>query len=216
MRIIVVSDIHNNLSMIKNLEKELTEADFVIIGGDITHFGTDEDAKIIIDEFEKYNKKIFAIAGNCDKSKVEGYLKEKNISMHKKLKNIPEQNLNIYGFGGAVTTLVPTPNTYSEKDCKKHFESIETTPDIFVCHQPPLNTIADMISNGKHVGSFSVREYIDKKQPALFICGHIHESAGKEYYGKTLVINPGPFRDGHYAVITRNDKGEFFAKLLKK
>ncbi|MCL2704962.1 MAG: metallophosphoesterase family protein [Spirochaetaceae bacterium] len=213
MKIIVVSDIHDKYSLIKNIEKELTAADLIIISGDITHFGSDEDAKKIITEIEKYNKNIFAVSGNCDKGRVEEYLKDKNISLHREIKNIPAFNLNISGLGGSITTPIPTPNTYSEDECKKYLGSIEIAPDIFVSHQPPLNTIADKVPNGKHVGSFSIRDFIDKKQPALYLCGHIHESIGKEYYGKTLVVNPGPFKDGFYAVITRNDKGEFLAEL---
>jgi len=215
MKIIAISDIHDKYSLIKNIEKELSEANMIIIAGDITHFGSNKDAKKIIAEIEKYNKNIFAVSGNCDKKRVEEYLKEKNISLHREIKNVPTFNLNISGLGGSITTPIPTPNTYSEDECKEYLGSIETTPDIFVSHQPPLNTIADIVPNGKHVGSFSAREFIDKKQPALYICGHIHESIGKEYYGKTLVVNPGPFKDGFYAVITYNDKGEFAVELKR-
>jgi Icc-related predicted phosphoesterase len=216
VKIIAISDIHNNYSGIKELGKELSEADIIIIAGDITHFGSDKDAKKIIDELEKYNKKIFAVSGNCDKSKVEEYLTEKNISLHKKARTIPEFNLNILGHGGSVTTPVPTPNTCSEEEYKKYLDTIEITPDIFVVHQPPLDTIADIVPGGKHVGSSAVREFIYKKQPAVCICGHIHESRGNGYYGKTLVVNPGPFKDGFYTVITRNDAGRFLAELFKK
>ena len=213
MKIIAISDIHNDCSAIKKLENELSEADMIIIAGDITHMGSEKDAENIITEFEKYNKKIFAVSGNCDKSEIEKYLKEKNISVHKEVKTISEFGLKIAGLGGSVTTPVPTPNTCSEDEYKKSLGSIEVTPDIFVAHQPPLNTVADMIPNGMHVGSSSLKEFIEKMQPALCICGHIHESVGKEYCGKTLIINPGSFKDGFYAVVTRNDKGEFSAEL---
>ncbi len=216
MKIIAISDIHNNYSALKNLEQEFSEADLVIIAGDITHFGTDKDAKKIIEEFEKYNKKIFAISGNCDNLTVEQYLESRGISLHNKIKNIFELNLSITGFGGSIATPIGTPNTYTEDDYKKYFASIEIKPDILVVHQPPFNTIADIIPGGRHVGSNAVREFIDKKQPGVCICGHIHESRGKEYYGKTLVVNPGPFKNRFYAIITGNDKGEFSAELLKK
>ena len=215
MKIIAISDIHDNYSAIKDLGKEFSDADLIIISGDITHFGKEKDAKKIICEFEQYNKKILAVSGNCDKKGVGEYLEEKDISLHKKIKNIPDLNLTIAGFGGSTTTPVPTPNTCPENDYKKYLEAVEITPDIFVVHQPPLNTIADIVPGGKHVGSLAVREFIDKKQPALCICGHIHESRGKEYYGKTLVVNPGPFKDGFYAVITGSRDG-FKAELLKR
>jgi len=40
-------------------------------------------------------------------------------------------------------------------------------------------------------GSVSVRQAIQKYQPILDLCGHIHESAGVCKIGKSLVINPG-------------------------
>ncbi|MBM2838905.1 MAG: metallophosphatase, partial [Deltaproteobacteria bacterium] len=34
------------------------------------------------------------------------------------------------------------------------------------------------------------------------ITGHIHESKGEDAIGKTTIINPGPFFEGGYVVIT--------------
>lgn len=45
----------------------------------------------------------------------------------------------------------------------------------------------DMVS----VGSRSVREVFEKYQPLIGLHGHIHESAGVEYIGRTLCVNPG-------------------------
>jgi Icc-related predicted phosphoesterase len=42
-----------------------------------------------------------------------------------------------------------------------------------------------------NVGSSSVRVAIEKYQPPLVLCGHIHESNGVCRIGKSLVINPG-------------------------
>jgi hypothetical protein len=52
----------------------------------------------------------------------------------------------------------------------------------------------------KHVGSRSVSARIKKNKPALVVCGHIHESRGHKIEGKSLVVNPGAFKDGCYAV----------------
>jgi Icc-related predicted phosphoesterase len=42
-----------------------------------------------------------------------------------------------------------------------------------------------------NVGSVSIRGAIEKHQPKLVLCGHIHESRGTHKIGRTLVINPG-------------------------
>ena len=33
------------------------------------------------------------------------------------------------------------------------------------------------------------------------MCGHIHESPGKDMIGNTMIINPGPAMDGYYGII---------------
>ena len=42
-----------------------------------------------------------------------------------------------------------------------------------------------------HVGSKSIRKFIEKRQPLLGLHGHIHESAGYDNIKKTIVFNPG-------------------------
>lgn len=47
---------------------------------------------------------------------------------------------------------------------------------IFVSHAPPYGTTLDVISNGAHVGSKAIREYIETNQPLISLSGHIHEA----------------------------------------
>lgn len=67
---------------------------------------------------------------------------------------------------------------------------------VYVVHAPPFNTKLDVITSGAHVGSKSVREFIEKEQPMLTLHGHIHESpkmsgSWKDKIGKTVCINAG-------------------------
>jgi Icc-related predicted phosphoesterase len=41
------------------------------------------------------------------------------------------------------------------------------------------------------VGSTAVRKIVEKYQPKLGLFGHIHESGGDTFIGKTLCVNPG-------------------------
>ena len=66
----------------------------------------------------------------------------------------------------------------------------------YVIHAPPYNTKLDVIADGSHVGSHSVREFIEKEQPLLALHGHIHESpkmsgSWKDKIGNTVCINVG-------------------------
>jgi Icc-related predicted phosphoesterase len=77
---------------------------------------------------------------------------------------------------------------------------------ILVTHQPPYQTTTDKAMKLVHTGSRAIREFIERTQPVLCLCGHIHESAGTDRIGNTLIINPGPFKKGQYAFISINDQ----------
>lgn len=67
---------------------------------------------------------------------------------------------------------------------------------IYVIHAPPFNTNLDTITAGIHVGSKSIRGFIEKEQPLLTLHGHIHESpkisgSWKDKIKKTTCINVG-------------------------
>lgn len=64
--------------------------------------------------------------------------------------------------------------------------------DILVSHSPPKG-VADCTSAGASVGSEAVRAAIERAQPALCLCGHIHDSWGRSgAIGRTEVHNLGP------------------------
>jgi Icc-related predicted phosphoesterase len=65
-----------------------------------------------------------------------------------------------------------------------------------VSHTPPVNTELDN-AGGRHVGSEKVREFIERCEPDLMLCGHVHEAKGQERIGKTVIVNPGMLRNGH-------------------
>lgn len=64
--------------------------------------------------------------------------------------------------------------------------------DILITHSPPKG-VGDVTSGGVSVGSTAIREAIERVQPALALCGHIHDSWGREgRIGATRVVNLGP------------------------
>lgn len=42
---------------------------------------------------------------------------------------------------------------------------------------------------------------MEDKQPKICLIGHIHEGKGRDFIGKTHIINPGSAKDGHFAII---------------
>ena len=107
-----------------------------------------------------------------------------------------------------------TPREYPEEVIAKKIETLvegieDFTNVIFNFHIPPFNSGLDscpeldtskdppepILKGGQQifrpVGSPSVLAAIEKYQPLLVLCGHVHEARGTARIGRTLVINPG-------------------------
>ncbi len=79
---------------------------------------------------------------------------------------------------------------------------------VYIVHTPPINTGLDtcpkldtsvyapgpMIERGQQImfgaGSEAIRTVVEKYQPLLHLCGHVHESRRATKIGNTLVIKP--------------------------
>ncbi len=85
-----------------------------------------------------------------------------------------------------------------------------STPDgpwILVAHAPPHETNLDRLPNVPYpIGSRAVRRFIEERQPALALHGHVHESplltgSFTDRLGTTLCVNPGQGRERLQAVL---------------
>lgn len=79
---------------------------------------------------------------------------------------------------------------------------------VVIMHNPPKDTACDLVAPGVHVGSTLLREFIETCRPLLVVCGHIHESAGIERLGRSVVVNPGALAEGKYAVAELSGGGK--------
>jgi len=72
---------------------------------------------------------------------------------------------------------------------------------IAAIHCPPSGLNLDVCLGYRRVGSDSVRKWIEREQPLLVLCGHIHESpwvsnTWKAKLGNTTIIQPGQDNPG--------------------
>lgn len=202
MRIIGLSDVHSNLSMIQRMAPILAAADVVLLAGDITHFGRETEIATLLDTLTPLAQKIFAVPGNCDYSGVGRYLDSEKINLHGKGQVF--NNIGFVGLGGSLITPFSTPNELTENEIGSFLEQGAARippgiPMVLVSHQPPVKTRCDRIASGAHVGSLAVRHFIEKHQPILCFTGHIHEARDVDRIGKTRIINPGKLSRGYYA-----------------
>ncbi len=209
MIIINIADIHGNPAPIQEMGEVLSSADLILLSGDITHFGGEEEASAIIDQIREYNPNVLAVTGNCDNKDVDSYLDRENIQIHGR--NIDFGGVTIFGAGGSLPCPSPTPNIYTEEEYEDILGSSTkglggSSPKIMVSHNPPINTLNDTISSGPHVGGEATRKVIEDIQPLVCFTGHIHEAAGIDEIGVTKIVNPGPLGTRSYAYLEVSDK----------
>ena len=60
--------------------------------------------------------------------------------------------------------------------------------------------------SGEHVGSAALRALIEREQPNVVLCGHIHEARATDRIGGARIVNPGPAAAGHYALLDLDER----------
>lgn len=217
MKIIVISDIHGHTGRISALEPELVDADVLIAAGDLTHFGGARQAHEVVEALTKIAPRVIAITGNCDNPVVRESLREWGVGLDGR--EVVIGGIRFVGLGGSLPCPGATPNEYSEEEYAAILDcaGVGAEPLVLISHQPPYDTKIDMIPTGLHVGSKSVREFIELRQPLLCISGHIHEACGIDAIGPTRLVNPGAFQGGGFACCEITDgKVEITLKKIRR
>jgi Icc-related predicted phosphoesterase len=201
MRIIAITDLHAKTEALKALSDQLQSSDLVLFCGDTTHFGHEREIKDILLTLQAFNPNVFGVTGNCEYPDAEKYLVAQDISLNMTFREF--HGYCLFGLSGSLPCPGRTPNEYTEEEYEALLHDLVPPPGkplLMVTHQPPCNTKNDEVSPGFHVGSKSIRQFIEKHRPLICFTGHIHEGIAIDYIGSTAVINPGPARGGNYAV----------------
>jgi Predicted phosphoesterases, related to the Icc protein len=209
MRFLVVTDIHGNRSVSKWINSVAKEnnIDYVLMLGDITDFGPNSIATDIIGNIKLG---VYAIPGNCDPLDLPDTVSEVAIDMHGKSEYISD--LYIAGLGGSNPTIFNTPFELSEDTIYERLKPISKKGMILMVHAPAYG-FNDVIPSGLSVGSTAILRIVEEFDPLLVLSGHIHESVGIIEKNGTTFINPGPAKDGMYAIVDVKN-GKVSAKLF--
>jgi Icc-related predicted phosphoesterase len=102
------------------------------------------------------------------------------------------KNAGVFAAGGANIGLFHLTEKEIYEALRKGFEKIKDAKiKIMVTHVHPSDSLIAKLSN-LVPGSDGVRRAIEKLQPDVAICSHVHEAEGiEEKIGKTKVINVG-------------------------
>lgn len=211
MKILAMGDIHGKYQKILNYLPE-SDADLIILTGDITHFGPPKLGKEILNEMTSFNIPTLVIPGNCDPTSIYSEIENSGaVNIHNK--TMIMKDIGICGFGGSNPTPFDTPLEFEDIDIYYELEKLMKQIEdqqirILVTHAPPYNTKTDLIPSGDHVGSKSVRKIIEEFQPSLNICGHIHEARAVDKIESTIIVNPGESSQGFASIINIKEDGE--------
>jgi putative phosphoesterase len=204
MRILAFSDIHGSYKKVEEILSKESSCDALIIAGDLTTVGSPQEAEMAIRQFRRHGKPLFAVAGNMDLPELEATFLSLGVSLN--ARGVLHGDVGLFGVSASPFTPMNTPYEISEDEIMKRAEAgwkdvTQARWKVFVPHAPPRDTKVDRIMLGKHVGSTAVREFVEKRQPDLVLCGHIHEARGIDKLGKTTIVNCGPAGRGYYVVL---------------
>lgn len=203
MRILAFTDIHGSYKKVEEILAKVS-FDVLVIGGDITTVGTPAEAEGAIQRWKKFGRPLVAVAGNMDPPEIDGALETAGVSINER--GVVISDVGFFGVSASPFSPLHTPYEISEGEIAKRIESgyrdvKNCKVRVFVPHTPPLNTKVDKIFLGRHVGSTSVREFIEREQPDVVICGHIHEARGQDTIGRSKIVNCGSASRGYFVVV---------------
>ena len=204
MRFLAFSDIHGSYERVDQIIQSQPGADGIIIGGDLTTYGSPDDGERVIRMLQNSGLPVFAVAGNMDSPEFDRKHEELGVSIN--AKGMMLGDVGLFGVSASPFTPMHTPYEIGEDEIARRAEAgwndVKAARwKIFVPHAPPRDTKLDRIVLGSHVGSTAVRSFIEQHQPDVVVCGHIHEARGVDSIGKTKIVNCGPVGKGYYAVI---------------
>lgn len=205
MKVVAVSDLHENLPVVP-------ECDLLTIAGDISYaFKGDLVAKqkFLVGPFKNWlegvpAKEIVLVAGNHDQS-IERWGFPPDVKLQvPRCHYLQDEGIELLGVKIWGTPWQPyfydwafnAPERNGEDFLAAKFSLIPDDTDIVVCHGPPFgygdqvgNPHVEDRSGQPRVGSQSMTDALQRVQPPLMVCGHIHSGYGRYQLGDTEVVN---------------------------
>lgn len=200
MKIIAVADIHGSQyrlnSVLENCEKY--SPDLVVICGDITQFGP---GSVAVNLLNQIPQKTYAVTGNIDSADVELAIDESRATNI----NLKKMKINQYSFIGLGGESISSNAEILDGSSKKNITLLIDNKTVLITHIPPYG-LQDSPYLGFHIGSKQLRSLIDSYNPALVLCGHVHENPGVTTYQDTVVVNCSIGKKGKGALLDLSDK----------
>jgi Icc-related predicted phosphoesterase len=208
VRIAYLVDVHERFDAIPRALERIGPVDVLVVGGDLTNAGSPDDVERAIESWRSLAPTLLAVAGNMDSQAIDDRLVELGVSIDGR--GVVLGHVGLHGVSAAAHSRLRTPHELPDEELGGQAEAghahVGACPvRIFCPHSPPHATACDRLRSGEPVGSRSLRAFVERAQPDLVLCGHIHESRGEDAIGRSRIVNPGPAFAGHYAVVDVGD-----------
>ncbi len=177
------------------------------------------------DEMGKYDIPVYVVPGYLDaperlymQAALNHEVVEPNVEVvHRSFAPVSGEDLTVVGFGGGISDDLRENRfllVYPEWEASFAFEFVRHIDQnlMMVFNTPPRRGNLDL-ENGKHIGRHVVESIIKTYRPRFAFCGSALDGQGTAEIGSTLVINPGPLRDGHYAILDTHTRQVTFGRL---
>ncbi|MEK6923375.1 MAG: metallophosphoesterase [Nanoarchaeota archaeon] len=186
MKILTAGDLHGDVSQAKKLAEQAKResVDLVVINGDFTTFGNHTPG--LFQAFAGV-KNLAILPGNHESAAVSDAMSQKYGAIHLHGYYKIFSDVGIVGCGSANIGIFQLPEDEIEYLLERGFEKIKNCKKkVMITHIHPAATKIEM---GMFEGSEAVRKIIEKFQPNVAICSHIHEADGiEDAIGNTKVI----------------------------
>jgi len=190
MRILAFSDLHHARARAADLVAASADADLVIGAGDFCNMRQDLAGAMGL--LSGIAAPMVVVPGNAESAgELRAAATEGVAVLHGEGATVG--GLSFFGLGyGVPETPFGAWSCDLGEDTAAAMLATCAKADILITHSPPKG-VADVTSGGASVGSTAIRDAILCIQPALALCGHIHDSWGAEgQIGATRVVNLGP------------------------
>ncbi|UJA21388.1 serine/threonine protein phosphatase [Thermoleophilia bacterium SCSIO 60948] len=192
MKILAFSDLHVDLDAARELVAASGDADVVIGAGDFAsmHEGLDR----AIGGLVAIDAPTLLVPGN---NETDDALREVAAGwstatvLHGEAAEV--DGLSVFGLGAGIPT---TPWDWSfdltDDEAEATLADAPGDLDLLILHSPPQGHV-DTDGSGTSLGSPAIAAAIERLQPKLAVCGHIHDSwGGRSRIGETEIANLGP------------------------
>jgi Icc-related predicted phosphoesterase len=192
MKLLLFSDLHASGAAAERLVERARAVDLVIGAGDFGNFR--RKIEVCLDILRAIDKPAVLVAGNHESTDELARACRGWTSAHVLHgSEVTIDGVSFFGVGGGipVTPFGAWSYDFTEQEAADLLAHCPTGC-VLVSHSPPKGAV-DRSWLRQSLGSVAVRSAIERTAPALVVCGHIHECAGKRAeIGPSPIVNAGP------------------------